>query len=65
MTTKFLEISCDQSLQKQSKFRYLGTTKTLTPRCSGYRYCTNNFIQQGLNSGSAQVQFLLAACRIF
>ena len=32
--------------------------------CSGYHYL-HNFIQQSLNSDSAQVQLLLAACRIF
>ena len=51
-------------------------TRIVAPGYSGYHYCTSdavvywlsllhNFIQLSLNSGSAQVQILLAACRRF
>ena len=51
-------------------------TRIVAPGYRGYHYCTSdavvywlsllhNFIQLSLNSGSAQVQILLAACRRF
>ena len=36
----------------------------IAPWCSGYHDCTASF-KKSLNSGSAQVQILLAACRRF
>ena len=40
---------------------YISSLVSLAPWCSGY-YCCKKFIQQSLNSGSAQVQVLFTLC---